>query len=426
MIKHIRRLGPAIILASIVLGPGSILASSKVGCQYGYEFLWVTLTATLLMIGLTAVGALIGITVAGTPCGEVAGRFGRAAAVAVGVTLFLIVALFQASNNIAVLASLESFLGMTGGARSPVVDVVVLGGLNALIVAVLFGFRETYRPLEKLMSVMVIAMFAGFTVNLLLAKPSLSGMIAGLTPGFPAGQETPRFLPFLRDGVLTDDLWAVQALVATTLSVAAAFFQPYLVREKNWSTGQARIALTDTAVGIAILGVISGIVMATSAAALHGKVDPDALRSAGDVAEQLRPLFGDQATLVLSLGILAAAFSSFLGNALVGGVVLSDSLGLGSSLGGRWPRLLTVAALGLGFLGAAASTLTSLSVVQLVVVAQALTVLGVPLLSVVMLWLAGRIASPAKPLLIGLTALATLVVCALAVRTAWRIVLTLA
>ena len=34
-------IGPAILIAAVVLGPGSILANSKVGWQYGYDMVWV-------------------------------------------------------------------------------------------------------------------------------------------------------------------------------------------------------------------------------------------------------------------------------------------------------------------------------------------------------------------------------------------------
>ena len=37
----LRTLGPALIVASVVLGPGSILTASQVGASFGYELVWV-------------------------------------------------------------------------------------------------------------------------------------------------------------------------------------------------------------------------------------------------------------------------------------------------------------------------------------------------------------------------------------------------
>ena len=55
--RVIRGVGPAIIVACIVLGPGSILTSSKVGCQFGFEMAWVLLAAGILMFGAIATAA---------------------------------------------------------------------------------------------------------------------------------------------------------------------------------------------------------------------------------------------------------------------------------------------------------------------------------------------------------------------------------
>src|SRR5690606_20109923 len=90
--------GPAIIVASVVLGPGSIYLSSKIGTQFGYSLLWILAGGSVLMMGMMALGARLGVVLSDTPCNEIAHRFGRGAAVLVGVTVFLIVALFQASN----------------------------------------------------------------------------------------------------------------------------------------------------------------------------------------------------------------------------------------------------------------------------------------------------------------------------------------
>ncbi len=100
--RFFRALGPAIIVASVVLGPGSILTASKVGTEHGYDLLWVLVASTLMMIGMVGLSAHLGVTMRTTLCGALAARVGRWAAVVVGLTAFLIVACFQTSNNVAV------------------------------------------------------------------------------------------------------------------------------------------------------------------------------------------------------------------------------------------------------------------------------------------------------------------------------------
>ena len=71
------RCGPALIVAAVVLGPGSILTSSKVGCQYGYGMLSVVAMAGLLMVGATALSSRLGASLDGSLCDELAANVGR-------------------------------------------------------------------------------------------------------------------------------------------------------------------------------------------------------------------------------------------------------------------------------------------------------------------------------------------------------------
>lgn len=375
-----KSLGPAIIVASIVLGPGSILTSSKVGCQYGYDMIWVLVVAVVLMMGMTGLAAYLGALCRGTLCQELADRWGRPAAATVGILMFVIIACFQVSNNMAVVATVEALLEPSepAGTSVPSSDWVattwkigVLLVLNTILIASLFGLKNLYRPLERLMMVMVLAMLLGFGANLFFVRPSLPATLGGLVPHLPA-QDT------------DTALLALLGLVATTFSVAGAFYQSYLVREKGWGHDQVGTGMWDSIIGIATLGIVSLIIMLTSAAALHGVVPVDELKNVNDVARQLEPLFGPAAAGLFTAGLFAAALSSFLGNALIGGTILSDGLGWGASMQQAWPRRFTIAALATGAGVASYAVLADQNPVSIILLAQALTVLGIPLLAIIL------------------------------------------
>ncbi len=428
-LRWFRTIGPAIIVASVVLGPGSILTASKVGCQYGYSMLWVLLAAAVLMIGMTALAARLGVGTEKTLCSELADRIGRPFAALVGIVLFLVVASFQSSNNMAVVTSIESVLASDsasdaqGPSKTTLITLLVI--FNGLIIATLFGLKNLYKPLELLMKLLLGFMIIGFGANLFLAGPSLRDIFSGLLPRISADLAG-GFWPMRNaTGQVVDPLWAIQGLVATTFSVAGAFYQSYLVREKGWTTGQLKQGLVDSVVGISVLGGCSSMIMITSAAMLHGKISPDELRSAADVAGQLEPLFGPAATILFSCGIFAACFSPFLINAMIGGLLLSDGLGLGSSMDAPWPKRLTVAAMFFGMSVAVWATIVGENPVGVIIFAQALTVLGVPLLALSLLYLATRRdvreRVPFPAWMIGLCSIGCVVTIALAARTAWKI-----
>jgi len=421
--QFFRSLGPALIVACVVLGPGRILTSSKVGCQFGYQMTWVLLGAGVLMVATVATAARIGTTLSDSPCQALARRLGRPAALLVGVTVFLIASCFQFSNNLGVLAAIEPLVEIPFAVRAALLVV-----LNLLAVGCLYGLKRLYAPVEKLMMALVAIMLVGFAANLLLARPSLSGLLGGVVPRLPAelsGDFWPRLSASQKDaaGALVDPWIPVQGLIATTFSIAGAFYQAYLAKEKGWTREQLRNGLVDSFAGTIVLVGLTLMIMTTSAAVLAGSVAPQDLSSAGDVAMQLEPLFGSSAKWLFCTGVLAGALSSFIVNSMIGGTLLADGLGLDARMDSAWTKRFTVVVMLVG--AAIALTTTSEARVPLIILAHALTVLGSPILAISLVYLASRrIANGtrvAPTWMIGSVSLGALVVLALAARTAVRI-----
>ena len=426
--QALRRVGPAIVVACVVLGPGSILTSSKIGCQFGYELVWLLAAAGALMMVAIATAASIGVTLGKTPCQELAARLGRPVAIVVGGCVFLMAACFQFSNNLGVLAAIEPLVELTPTSRA-----VVLGVLNTLIVVFLFGLRNLYLTIERGMMLLVGVMLLGFAANLLLAQPSVVDFLRGLLPSLP-DELSDRFWPTMgpaasgNDEPVIVDPWVTpQGLVATTFSVAGAFYQAYLVREKGWTRASLGRGLIDPLVGTAVLVGISAMIMATAASVLRGKVEPSDLGTLADVAGQLRPLFGAAATGLFCLGVFAGAISSFLVNSMIGGTLLADGLGQKAALDSPWPKNYTVLVLLIGMIVALLPS--DANRVPLIIFAHALTVLGGPLLAASLLYLATRRSETGErvaPLwLVVVGAVGFVVVLAFAARTVVRIYLQL-
>ena len=424
----LRSIGPASITASVVLGPGSILTSSKVGTEFGYSMIWVLASAAILMWSMTALSARLGVTLDGTLCDELTNRAGRPFAVLVGVSLFLIAACFQFSNNIGIVAAFEPFLPKESavlatfsiGSRELKFGWpdVILFCINAGIITALLGFRHLYRPVEKCMKFLMGIMILGFAANLLLSRPSVMSIIEGFLPRLPeatgpeSGETIKRLLPVL-------------GMIGTTFSVGGAFFQSYLVRQKGWTLSDLRQGLIDSSIGIFVLGTVTMMIMVTAASVLHGKITGSELKSVADVAMQLEPLFGRGALILFSMGIFAGAISSFLVNAMIGGSIMSDGLGLGGKMDQLWPKVFTVLALLMGMTVGILVRASGQKPVNLIIFAQAMTVLGNPVLAGSMLWLATRpdlTGEKRVPLWLKiLTTIGFLVVLVLALRTVFNL-----
>ena len=419
-------IGPAIIVACVVLGPGSILTSSKVGCQFGFSLAWVLIAAGLLMLFAIITSAHVGVHFKDTALTEVSRRLGRPIAMLVGVSVFLIATCFQFSNNLGLLTGLETLIPLSTASKA-----VVLVAGNFLLCLCLFSLKGIYQLIERSMMVLMGIMLCGFAANLFFASISPAELAKGMIPSFP-GELSSNFLPTVDDQattkgsvVLIDPWLAVQGLIATSFSVAGAFYQSFLVKEKGLRPSQLKSLHIDSLVGTAMLILITLMIMATASSVLRGQVSPDQLKSAGDVAGQLEPLFGPAAKWLFGIGILAGAISSFLVNSMIGGTFLADGLGKNASLESVWTRGFTIGILGLGMLVALFTDAAAR--VPLIIFAQALTVLGLPVVSAVLIFLGTRKTASGKTVVpawvTAINVVGFLVVILLATRTMLRIYL---
>lgn len=407
----LRKIGPTIIVAAVVLGPGSILTSSRVGADFGFPALGVLALSTFLMIGMVSLAARLGVTYDRSLCEELAARLGRGVSLFVGLVLFLVVALFQSSNNLAVIAALEPMvedLGDGGVMEGLSPKVSVLVALNFFVAFCLIRVRALYARIESLMKILVLVMVVAFTGNLLVVL--FGGLEREPVEQVASGER---------------DLIPLLGMIGTTFSVAGAFYQGYLVREKGWRLADWKRGLGDSIFGILVLGTVTSFILMTSVLTFHGRAGLMELQGVGDVARQLEPLFGKGAKVVFSLGIMAGALSSFLVNAVIGGTIFSDSLGKGWRLSDPMPRVLTCLVLLIGMAVASWSLSGASGTVTLITIAQALTVLGLPLLAAALLYLGTRRELTDERRvprwILGTCALGFLVACGLAVKTTFTV-----
>jgi manganese transport protein len=387
-----RSFGPALITACVVFGPGSLLISSNVGATYGYGLLWLLALTAILMGTFMTTAARIGVVGGATPCTLIAGRLGRPAAAVIGINLCLICAAFQFSNNLAIAAAFDS-LGVKRLFGDPaqmtvrtkaLIDTGVLLAFNALVIGSIFALRQVYKSLERAMKIMVAVILASFLLNLLVIRPDLGNILAGLIPGLPEGLSLA--LPKRGETGIVDPMVLVASMLGTTFSVAAAFFQGNLVREKGWTISDYDRGIGDSIMGVAVLSGISAMIMITSASLLRGQQ----ATNISVLAMQLRPLLGPVAGILFSVGLLAVAMNPFVINSMIGGTVLADGLGKPARLSDPWPRRFTVVVLLIG-MGVAMIVLhAGIKTIDAIIFGQALTVIGNPLMAAAILWLANR------------------------------------
>jgi manganese transport protein len=363
----LRRIGPGLVTAAVVLGPGTIVASSRAGAESGYGLVWVLVIAAGFMMAFTAMGARLGCALDTTPLQFVAQRWGRPLAALTGLTAFLVAAGFQFGNNIGVSVAM--------GELVPLPEWVWPIGFTILSIIFLFSAKHLYKLLERTMMVLVAVMIVSFVANLFFTGFSPGDLVRGLVPSRFEGNEN----------------IVGRAMFATTFSVVAAFYQAYLVQAKGWKRADLKTAVGDAWIGITILGGISLVIMIGAAEGLRGSAGE--FGSIGELAEQLRGVLGPWATVVFCIGLGAASFSSFIANALIGGTLLADGFGADATSGSRATRACTTGAMLIGCGVAVAVMLAGEGGTQSLLIAQSSTLIAAPLCALLLVGLSssGRI-----------------------------------
>ena len=401
-LRWFTRIGPAFVIAAVVLGPGSVTTMTKMGAAHGTEMLWLALLAGVLMAGFVTLFMRFGISANRSFLSHCSALWGRPFAVLCGVSMFYIATAFQFGNNIGVATAMNSLLTRGADAPAPVPAWGWPVVFNAAAIAFLFAFRKIYAILERTMTVLVAVMLIAFLVNLFFARPDLGAVARGFVPSVPKGL----------------DWMVVAGMVATTFSIVGAIFQTYLVRARGWKAGDYRKGVADAVSGIGMLMLIGMVIMVTSAAVLHPR--GLTVKTAADMAIQLESVFGGAARVIFCIGLAAAAFSSFLVNAMIGGTLLSDGLGLSDDINSTSAKVCSAASLLIGMAVAILVTyFRTIDFAQALVVAQAGTLLAIPLaIFAALLVLLCPQRSGAKPLgpaakvfvLVGLAVLAAIAV----------------
>lgn len=348
-------LGPALFLAAVVLGPGSITLSTIAGSLYGYQLLWVPVLTTLFMILFTWLSARIGLVTGRTLFGATRTRYGSLVARVGGLFGFLAILAFQAGNTAAIGFAGQALFG--GSVR--------WWALGFVLLAVgLIYLPDLYDRLESLVRVVVGLMMATFLGTLAVVGVDVPAAGRGLVPTFPDPESV-----FLSLGI-----------AASTFSIVAAVYQSYLMREKEWGPERLEDENLDSFLGIAILGLMAAVILLTSAGAIHGTADP--VFSARGMARQLEPLVGPVAFYLFTVGFLFASLSSLVVNPLIGATLLADGFEANPSMDGPVVKRWTAGALAGGLVAVWAF---GGSPVELLRIAQGLAVVAFPLLGYLVL-----------------------------------------
>ncbi|WP_123575968.1 Nramp family divalent metal transporter [Luteococcus japonicus] len=356
--------GPAFVVGCWGFGPGNLTTSIQAGSGFGYALVWVPVVSTLLMLTLADMSVRIGIQAPASLLSTVKDRLGTWVGYLAGGAIFVITLMFSVGNAVGSGLALSMLTGM------PAIAGTVL---CTILVAALLVLRNVYRVMEKVMVACMALMALVFVISTVAARPDMWKAAEGMVPTVPLGSTT-----------------VVIALIGTCLSANAAFFTAYGTRERRRTAEQYRdLTIADTVPGIVAPGIMTSLVVLVAAKIFGGPLGAENMVSSiGGLSKVFEPVAGPVGVWIFALGYFAAAFSAMTANATAGGTMLSDALGRGASSNTKTARVVS------GFILTWGIAITAIfggkSPVQLIVLAQSLTVLTAPILAALLVYLASR------------------------------------
>ena len=289
---YLKALGPGIVTGAADDDPSGIATYSQVGAQFGFAMLWTMLLTYPLMAGIQEISAWIGrVTGVG-----LAGNIRRHYPPMVVNTLVAFLLIANVINLGADIGAMGSALQLVAG--GPALLYSILFGVISVIAAIVFPYKQYAEYLKWTTLVLFVYAATAFVVHVPL-KPVLLGT----------------FIPSL--SFSNSYLTALTAVLGTTISPYLFFWQASVEvaeqkaapREKplKHAPSQAPAQLErmrgDTYLGMAFSNIIAFFIILDTAAVLHAHGITD-IQTGAQAAEALRPLAGELAFLLFSLGII--------------------------------------------------------------------------------------------------------------------------
>jgi Mn2+/Fe2+ NRAMP family transporter len=290
--RVLRALGPGVTTGAADDDPSGIATYSVVGAQNGLAFLWTALFVWPLMSAVQVMCARIGMVTGMGLAGAMLQKFPRWL-VGMAVLALLVANIINIAADLAGMADAAHMLG----AGPSIVYVWVFGlGISGLTVFL------RYHQIANTLKWLALALFA-YVITAFLVHPDWTAVLhAALIPSLPHG----------RDG------WgALVAILGTTISPYLFFWQAGQEIEEEKARGQSLLAsrygatkleLADRRIDVGIGTFFSNIAMffiiLTTASTLHSHGITQ-IETSRDAAAALRPLAGDYAYYLYTIGIVA-------------------------------------------------------------------------------------------------------------------------
>lgn len=356
----IKSVGPGAMITASFIGPGTVTTATRAGASFGYALLWTVIFSIIAAISLQEMAARLGI-VTRKGLGEAivdnckTEFLKKFSIILVGGSIVLGCASYISGDLSGTALAVSTMLGVESRYIGSIIGVIVL----------IIVYLGSAKLLEKMLTIMVGIMAFVFVTTMFVSKPNLSEIFAGVVPTFPE-----------------DGLMYIISVIGTTVVPYNFFIHAISAKNNFKSTDELVLSKWDTYASILVGGMITAAILITSGTLMRGYT----VKSAADMAIQLKPLLGEWAKEFMSIGLFSAGLSSAIATPIGASYTLSGLLGWRyDNSDNRFKYLnMSIVIIGIVVAGLGLNPLT------IIMLAQALNGVILPIIAIYLVWITSK------------------------------------
>lgn len=354
--SKLKIIGPGAIIAASFIGPGTVSTATEAGASFGYGLVWAILFAVITTMFLQEMASRLGIVTGGGLGEAIRNQFQRpflkySVLTLIGVSISLGCAAYMAGDLTGGALGVSLMTGIPQNYIAPFIGLIILT----------IGLLGTYKKLEKLFITLVVIMSITFITTMIVVQPNLAEVMEGA------------FIPTIPTGSIV----VIVALIGTTVVPYNLFLHASSAQERWKDPSNLKKARLDIILTIGVGGLITAAVIITAGTVIRGYD----VTGVEELAIALEPTLGTWATAFISIGMLAAGFSSAMAAPLGAAYTIGGITNWGTGFANKRFKAIFALIIGIGIITSA----IGFEPLELILFAQALNGLILPIIAVFLL-----------------------------------------
>jgi manganese transport protein len=303
--------GPGYVVAVGYMDPGNWATDLAGGAQFGYTLLSIIVLSSLMAILLQHLALKLGIVTGRDLAQACRDQYSRPVSIFLWIICELAIAACDLAEVVGMAIGLQLLFGI------PLLIGCIITCFDVLIVLYLQG--KGFRYLEALIMVLVFTIAACFAIEIYLSKPSMIGVLAGLTPS-PQLLTNPAML-YVSIGIIG------ATVMPHNLYLHSSIIQTRRIEPTSQGRREAiRFATLDSTIALFGATFVNAAILIMAAAVFHFSGHQDVADIQG-AYKLLSPMLGVSfASTLFACGLLASGQNSTLTGTLAGQIVMEGFL----------------------------------------------------------------------------------------------------